>query len=149
MTKQTIIPVGYRITVTTMENDGDSTGTEVLEGLSKEATAFYMAFIAPFRKSQWQGGLGNIYAATFEQRMKFINHIRDTLNAHANYTYGHYSIAPGELDDSDAVESNFGDILNDFGIRGGTEYYTRVVEVVKVEYIPTEIVLEDVTEQFE
>lgn len=143
MTKQTTIPAGYRIAVTTWENDGDNYKTSTLEGLSKEKVQYYCDLLKPFGHSchYGVGNLGNIYQFNEGQEEQLLTHYRNILEKHK-----------GVLDiDGDIFNDDLTDIFNDelydLDVRGGDQE-TRVVESIKVEYTPQAITFDDVTEEF-
>lgn len=146
MTKQTIIPVGYRLTVTTWENDADNYKTSTLEGLSKEKVQYYVDLLKPFEHSYHQGtgNLGNIYQLTGPQEEQLKAHYWAILEKHKE-VLGEDFVLEGE--DEDQLMDIFNDELYDLDVRGG-EQETRVVESIKIEYTPQAITFDDVTGEF-
>lgn len=146
MTKQTTIPAGYRLTVTTWENDADNYKTCTKEGLSKEKIQFYVDLMKPFHCSYHQGtgNLGNIYQFRGDQEEQLLAHYLAILEKHKE-VLAEYEIE-GETEDQ--LTDLFNDILYDLDVRGG-EQETRVVESLKIEYTPQAITFDDVTEEFQ
>lgn len=155
MSKQTVIPAGYRITVESWENDADNYKTEIMEGLQKASIEFLVDFAKLFySKNNWNGpkGHGNMY----EPRAKELN---DFQEAYMKVVSKHITkdAEPSLLqyfwdEDNNLLYDDQHDgimeLAYELGLSGG-DFFTRVLDSIKVEYIPTEIVLQDVTEEFE
>lgn len=149
MTKQTIIPAGYRITVVSWENDGDNYNTKVSEGWTKEEVAFLVPFIKVVTAH-----LGNEYDPDDEQKDEVADIVEALVEKnpaiHLSERLKDYFRLATEEEKEDEYYSRLdgsSELLYDFV--GGSEYYwTRVCESIKVEYIPNEIILQDVTEEF-
>ena len=71
MTKHTIFPKGYRLTVTTWENDADNYNTKTIEGLTFLETKFYVGFCKLFGSSCNNEGIGNMYDPNDAEIEKF------------------------------------------------------------------------------
>ena len=127
--KTTIIPKGYRLTISSWENDLDSPRTEVLEGLSEEQVREYVALCTVLMDSQ--GPVSNLYDPSKEE----CNEVTDALLK---------ALEPINKEISGDTAT---DMLWDIGLSSG-EFYTRVCEDFKVEYLPEDVVFEDVTERF-
>lgn len=144
---KTIIPAGYRLTVSTWENDADNYNNEILEGLTLEKTAFLVELCKQLSsKNSSSRGIGNLYEPDDRELAKVAKTARALFEKFPNVMIEE----DFELDLSDDGEVR--DALLEFAYEIGasnTEFYTRVVESWKVEYIPTDIVMEDVTEKFE
>ncbi len=132
-------PVGYRLTVVSWENDGDNYNTTVQSGLTKEQTAFYVDLINVIG-----GDFGNMYDPDEEE----INNLKLALEPivvkHADYCNAEFK---EDMSEDDFVLNMSSDLHYEFF--GGSEYYTRNLESFKVEYIPVEINIEDVTHDFQ
>lgn len=154
MSKQTVIPAGYRITVESWENDADNYKTEIMEGLQKTSVEFLVDFAKLFySKNNWNGpkGHGNMN----EPRAKELNDFRES---YMQIVTKHITkdTEPSLLqyfwdEDNNLLYDDQHDgimeLAYELGLSGG-EFFTRVLDSVKVEYIPSEIVLQDVTEEF-
>lgn len=138
MTKQTIIPAGYRITVTSWENDADNYNTEVKEGLSLEQCKLYVDLC---KLMEGDDDVSNLYEPDEEELALLKAALVSVAKQH---------LPAAELDE-DATEEDMNDvmmdIIYDLGLAGG-DFCTRVCEEWKVEHVPVEIVLNDVTEEF-
>lgn len=147
MTKKTIIPAGYRITVVSWENDADNYNTEVKEGFTEDEAKFLVELFKKFSScNNHNKGIGNLRGSD-EDMETYKSVIAEVVSRHpvASTSEKFSGCFKGPDDDGDVY---YGEYLYDFGL-GGTEYsLTRVCESVKVEYVPQEIILVDVTDQF-
>lgn len=144
--KKTIIPAGYRLTVITWENDADNYQTKVLEGLSLERTQFLVELISLFKSKNHrsESGLGNMYQPKKEECLAVITAVNKVAEKHPKeFICDGYSLEDCKKDMSD----DMWELLCDLGIAGG-DFYTRVLENFKVEYMPTQVELADVTDKF-
>lgn len=135
--KYTTIKSGYRVSVDTWENDMDGYTTETLEGLSEDEVKFVYELCLLHRSGYTSPGMfGNMYEPeTFEIREYEASLCR------VRGKYG--DCLRHKWESFDGVE----DLTYKLSLRG-SEFYTRVFEKIKVEYIPEDIVLQDVTEMF-
>ena len=127
----TTIQAGYRLTVVSWENDGDNYNTKTIDGLSIERVRLLVDLCRLHASRNISRGFGNMYDANDDERLAYHTAIQDVLDKH-----------PVSMD-IDEAES----ILYDLALQGG-EFYTRVLDKFKVEYIPHQINLLDVTDQF-
>lgn len=146
-----IIRKGYRITVVSWENDADNYRTEVKEGHT-EAQARFVCEVLNHMGSQSNGGreqnqFGNMYEPDDDEMEEFAQYMMRIVESH-----GDAAVAMVGLDDEDRqldeddLPYAFTEFLYDY--MGGGEFFTRVVESIKVEWIPEDILIEDVTEDF-
>ena len=143
---KTIIPVGYRLSVVSWENDGDHYNTEVMEGLSEEEVKFLVE-ICKLHYSQYRDHNVRTFGNMYEPNDKEIEEYYEALdNIRKKYpnVKDKYDNEEHELEDGEHVREAF---CYDLGFTKG-EFFTRVCESFKVEYVPVEIILEDVTEKF-
>ena len=156
--KQTKIPAGYRITVTTWEDDADNYNTEIVEGLNKTEVAFFVDACKQFySRNRDANCIGNMYDPSPKELKKFQDCMVALVARHPEMVNSeHFKDYFEEMDDEDKevyedegeyVSSWMSELLYDFGLTSG-EFFTRVCESFKVEYVPVEITLEDVTEEF-
>ena len=146
--KYTTIPAGYRLTITSWENDADNYHTGTRHGLSRGELDFHLALCKLLRsrhdlKDQGYGNLvdydGSFVAAVWHVLCKYETLLPDSI----------------ELPDEDGVNTNERypdwftyayDIIQ--GYFGSSEYYfTRVYESCQIEYLPDEIKIKDVTSE--
>lgn len=130
---QTIIPAGYRLTVTSWENDADNYNTKVVEGLSKEECQFQADFCKALKHStDYKNRICNFYEPSDVEVARLVKVWIDLLQK--------YNLNPDSYD--------MNETLNTLGLGCSGDFYTRVCESYKVEYTPIDIVFEDVSEQF-
>lgn len=138
--KQTIIPSGYRITVTSWENDADNYNTKVLEGLDLTSATFYAELCKLMQrdnsaKANWNNRISNLYEPNEAEIERVQAAIIPLLRKY----------------DKVESEEHLGDhaieYLYELGLSGG-EFFTRVCDEWKMEFIPDVIVLNDVTDNF-
>lgn len=154
MTNQTIIPAGYRLTIESWENDADNYKTKVMEGLQKPSVEFLIDFAKLFYSNNARRrpkGFGNMYEPRngeledFGEACRYIidKHItKDTEQNLLQYFW--------DEDNNQFYEDQHDGVMElayELGLSGG-DFFTRVLDSFKVEYIPNEIILQDVTEQF-
>lgn len=117
-----LYPRGYMLRVTTWENDADNYQTEELSGLNEEEVNFIIKFTDLFRTSGWQGGLGNL----------------------GNLCWGEEETLKSGIDafieeNGWSCSKDYDGVLSDLGIAGYEHFISRVVESVKVYYIPERV----------
>lgn len=166
--KQKSIKAGYRVHVTTWENDGDNYKTKTVEGLTENETHFLVEFCKLFYSGNQQDGCygnlchgevckhalvkdvvkiakklpvdGKIFGSLQEVVGEF-NKIIDGLTEDIDY-----------LDlDKEFVKSSFAVISYIASLFGFTqsEYYTfRVFSEIEIDYIPNEVIIQDATHKF-
>ena len=146
MTNQTIIPAGYRVTITSWENDADNYKHTVHEGLSKERVEYILELCKMFKSGSNNGGktFGNMNEYDPPSRLvKAEKAVRTVLEKHRAV------LNECELENLEAEEDEMEvcEIVSEF--LGSSEFYTfRVYSTVKVEHIPFQITIEDVTGDF-
>lgn len=137
MPTQTVIPAGYRLTVDTWENDADNHYTQVLEGLSLELTKLYVDLCKLFNGDS---EVANLYDPSPEEKQVVYEELTKIAYAH-----------PGSVDTSSEDATIIGremmDKCGDIGLIA-SEFFTRVVDDFKVEYLPEDVIFADVTAQF-
>lgn len=142
--KQTTIKAGYRLSINSWENDGDHRKTKVLEGLSKELVQFYVQLLKLFKSQNYNDdrtAFGNMYEPEDYQLQYAADAIKGVADTHRGTldSSGYHEYLHVTEDPVDYVGA----------LLGYSEHYTyRVFESFKVELVPTEIVLQDVTDLF-
>lgn len=133
----TIIPAGYRISCTTWENDADNYQTNCVEGLTKEQAHLTMDLVLLLEVH------GNMYEPSESEVAKLTADIKKVLIKHT----GHADLEGVDLEDDDDVLDFFHEYTSD--LAGNSEhYYTRVLSSFRVNYIPQQIEMLDVTKEF-
>lgn len=135
--KFTKIPKGYRITIESYENDMDFGDTTVIEGLSEEGVKQVVALCTVMQTEEH----GNLYYLDDRQKVKLFNILNRIFNCVSDYI-----VTESNLDE---YEDDFYNILSEYGFIGKAEdQFTRYCQSYKIEYIPDDMFIEDVTEQF-
>jgi hypothetical protein len=147
----TTIKKGYRLTVTSWENDSDNHWTISHEGYTQEEMAFLVDFVQLFySKNDYKGreGFGNMYdphqceweglVAAFTKLVK--KHGVTVLNTLE------YEVTQEEMSDENTSSDLVSELHGKFF--GYGDFTTRVLDTFIVEYIPMDVELKDVTAQF-
>jgi len=129
--KITTIPAGYRLTVNSWENDGDHRRSVTRDGLSKEEVLF-LTDVCEGMKMSNKPSFGNLYEPSDDECAEFEAFLDSLIKKHGLI----------DVTAEDVIDS-----LYDLGLSSG-DYYTRMCENYKVEHVPKEVVLYDVTENF-
>ena len=131
----TTIKKGYRMTIISWENDADNYRREVLEGLSEDEVKFYLELCKlHVSKNGRAGGFGNAY---------------EYESISGKHEEAMLTLAQKYQEVLKFIEPNY-DMMMDYLYMclGDGEFYTRVFESVKIEYVPHDIHIEDVTDRF-
>jgi hypothetical protein len=131
------IKAGYRITVTSWENDADNYNTHTIDGLDEPTTKYHVELLRLIKGSHCNDKtvFGNLYEPRDSEVEAFEKAAIEVLAKH------------GKLEDDYEPLDIAVDILYDYtGCSEG--YLTRVAEYISVEYVPQEIVIEDVSNKF-
>lgn len=133
------IAAGYRLIVTSWENDADNYRTESVEGLTKEGVTLLVALIKLFR-SESSGGHGNLYEPSDAEIKKAEAAIQVVLDKHPD-------VKDKQLKDYITDPEGVMEFLYDLGMRGGG-YWSRVLDKFEVEHFPQNVTINDVTKEF-
>ena len=148
---QTVIPAGYRVTITSWENDADNYKDTIHEGLSKERVEYILELCKLFKSGSNNGGatFGNMYDPDEEEIERADAAIRGVLEKYRpvldEYELEQLDIVADPDDEYSGPE--FSAIVSEF-LDSSEGYQYRVYDGAKVEYIPHKITMEDVTSQF-
>lgn len=131
------IKPGYRITVTSWENDADNYNTKTLDGLTEHEAGYHVDLLKLIAGSHCNDKtvFGNMYEPRDSEVEAFEKAVTEVLEKHKKLEAGYDPL----------------DIAIDmlYVYTGGSEgYLTRVVESIVVEFVPHEIIIEDVSKQF-
>lgn len=125
---------GYMFEVSTWENDADRRMTKTVSGFTKDQAVAVNAYLEIFKKSDWQGGFGNIYEPSFDQIDKFNLKLKEIYLAHKD-AFDSMDITPDEdllkEGEDDVYTEMFWELEDELGI-SSTEFYTRKVDSVKI-----------------
>lgn len=137
-----IIPKGYKVSVTTWENDADNYRTESISGLNDIQAQFVIDLCKLHRSRNDHRYAGPNYGNMYEPSSKEVEKYEGALSR----LIARYE--PSQLlegwDDPEAIRE---DLAYELGLTGG-DFFTRVFEEANVLWIPEDIVLEGVTEKF-
>lgn len=141
--KITIIPAGYRITVESWENDGDNCRTEIIEGLSEQDAKFTVDFALLFAsKNGKDEGIGNLCDPSADEEKRVVEAINKVVTKHSPLSEDLSFFTSLDCDVYSMMEYGY-----NLGLSGG-DFFTRVLDSIKVEYIPEPIEIQDVTTKF-
>jgi hypothetical protein len=146
----TTLKAGYRITVTSWENDADNYRTITRDGFSFKQAQLICELLshmgsrsnAPKEALQF----GNMYEPEFGNDGEAVVEFWRELLAKHPVAAKELEFVPGEDIDDEDLFYQFGEVVSEF--TGSGDFFTRVVENVKVEYLPHDITLENVTTEF-
>jgi hypothetical protein len=146
---QTIIPAGYRLSVTSWENDADNYQTTVHEGLEEERVEYILELCKLFKSKKRKGCFGNMYDPSEIEREEVAEAIRAVMEKHrAVLTLEEIEVLDTPIiPEEEYADEGFSDVVCAF-LECSPDYAYRVYERAKVEHIPHEIRMEDVTKQF-
>jgi hypothetical protein len=151
MSKYKTIPAGYRLSVTSWENDADNYHTEVKEGLTKEQTTALVGFIKLFKSEDDVAiGFGNLladhddqeYEVAMTEIRKYLKPNLKSLTEVLNFRLDNFSV-----DDDEAYNNLIYELHGE--LFGSSEYFLfRVLDSYDVQYVPLTVELPDVTHEF-
>lgn len=150
----TTIPAGYRVSVTSWENDGDNYNTEILEGLSKEAVMFIVAFCHKFWSQNdhtHPGCFGNMYEPSDAKLDAVIFSLRDLITTNLTTISEILECDPDEVAegfDDDVLEDIINEVHDSLFGCGSDGFRFRVFDSIKIEHIAAPIVMLNVTNEF-
>ena len=138
---ETIIPAGYRVTVDSWENDADAKRTIVKEGLAIDVAKFFVDFARLFYSQnsyRRPKGFGNMYEPSREKLKEAHAAAKKViLDNWGAFRQMWDDVEKEELEDDDCIWDLTAELHHE--LFGWSEYHFRVLEKVKVEYLPVEI----------
>lgn len=133
-----VIKSGYRITVTSWENDADNYSTHIRDGLDEHEARFHVDLLKLLEDScNNSDKFGNMYDPEDSEMEAFDEACLEVFK---------------KWDEAEEIKEKYDacnhalDIISEY--TGYSDFYTRVVESIVVEYVPQEIVIEDVSSKF-
>lgn len=129
--KNTIIPAGYRVSVTTWENDGDNYKTEIIDGVSEKHIPFIVELCNLLKRDKF----GNM--SDHESTDELMIALNSLIEKH-----------PERPDYCDSAEETYKGLMWKLGLTPSGYYATTVFDSIKIEYIPAPIEIENVTDRF-
>lgn len=146
MTKQTIIPAGYRLSITSWENDGDHYQTKVLAGLTPGRVRFIIELCKLFRSHHSvKSGYGNLYDPSQTVVSAAVVAVMQVMQKHRNVLTDDELDMLGTSDDIDEVVQDY---VTEFIGKSEEDFTFRVFEKAAVESIPAAICIDDVSAEF-
>ena len=147
---KTIIPAGYRVTIMSWENDMDACASEILEGLTKERVEFLVDLCSLFKSASRSTKTKKYYGNMYEPSESEVNNackvIQKVMNTHRE-ALSEDELAALDEDDLGVINDFMGDYLGD--LLGRSEnYWVRVFDGMKIQWVEKAITLEDVTGDF-
>lgn len=135
------IKAGYRLSVTSWENDGDNNRTITKDGLQESEVKYIIKLLSLIKNSD--DSFGNMYDPDDSELDELSQGILDLGDdVVTKLTEEFSSKDPAELPYQYAEE------IGEYTGYCEENRFTRVVESIIVEYVPQEITIEDVSAQF-
>lgn len=131
--KKTVIPAGYRVTIESWENDADNQLSTVVEGLRLKDVLLIVALCE-------MHGQDSEHSNLFEPTSAIVTEHRRALTEA-------FTSNPCAMSQTVETYDQMRDLLGDL-LGHSDQFYTRVFDSLKVEYLPADVELEDVTDQF-
>lgn len=143
------IKAGYRLEVVSWENDADNYNTNVVDGLTLRGVQFHTKLCALLKSKNYRGDtkcFGNMYEPSDEEIAEYVAAVRPLAREYID-VINCEGYRATNIEDDTALSNRLNDFTSD--LMGNSEYYYhRVVDNFTVQYIPEEITLQDVTNQF-
>ncbi len=151
------IKEGYRVIFVSWENDADNYRALALDGLTDIETQMYVELATLFTHSYHKSAdiqyYGNMSDDDYEELSECL--FEDVMKILEQYKYATPAVAADidTIKKSKSQQDAFDDIMcgyfsKIYGSRGDEFFRTRVVESIKVVYIPQSLEFEDVTHHF-
>ena len=138
------IPAGYRLIVTSWENDADNYNIKVVEGLSLEATKLLVDVIQLFysKNNPPKGKVcyGNLYWPSDDRIAACYAAVQEVLDRHPK-------VSDEALADYFTGPEGVMEYMYELSLTGG-DFWTRVLDKFEVEFYPEDVIIQDVTAQF-
>jgi len=144
-----IIKAGYRITVTSWENDADNYNTKTVDGLDENEVNFHIDILKLIAGSNCNDKtvFGNMYDPSESELKAFEKAVIRVFEKHSKpldfFRIRQY-LPESEHEPLDIAM----DIIGDYTGDGGGDFYTRVAESIVVEFVPHAIIIENVSPKF-
>lgn len=147
---------GYRLIITSWENDGDCYATRVIDGLSHTQTQVYVDIAKLFTKSYHQSGeiqyYGNIcYDEFYEFLEPLVEDVKSIFDKYKNIdsdAQERLNIINQQASNKHAFDAAISSICNSIYGNYSDFFKTRVVEKITVVYIPQNIIFGNCTSEF-
>lgn len=137
MSKFNIIPAGYRFTFVSWENDGDNYKTIIKEGVEEKQAKLLVEL------AKADSGLENAYEPDETELKTGYNVLWPIFEKHKDV------FSSKQMESFKADVGAMTEYINEKILGYSSEgYWMRVLDSYKIEYIPEEIKIEDVTDKF-
>ena len=146
----TEIKAGYRVTITSWENDADNYNTKSIDGLTENEVRFLKPLCEILKSGNGyykDGCFGNMYDPSDSGIENLRLAVIEVVNANLHLTNDPNWKEILEENEGEFILDYYMDIMYDLGLTCGQQY-TRVLEKFTVEYIPETIRIEIVTDKF-
>lgn len=140
MSKTVLIPAGYRVEVTSWENDGDNYNTKSISGIKSESAVQFVVDICKLHKSEddpLNPGFGNLYEPEDDEIEQFKEAVKDLIENHVGDFPDEY------CRDFEGLREG---LIWDLGLIG--DFYTRVAQKICVQFFPEDVEVDDLTAKF-
>lgn len=150
------IKAGYRMTVVSWENDADHYKTIIKEGMS-EAEVRFAVDVLSHMESKSNGGKergmwGNWYEPSDDLIEEFALFFAEIIKQHAPVSYDAMQWEDDDIaallahEPNDDLAYYIGEYIAEF--LGSGDFFTRVCSSIKIEFVPQDVLIEDVTARF-
>lgn len=149
---KSIIPKGYRVIISTWENDADNYKNAIVEGLNKEQLIFLHKLCNLFtsHNSGDKKGIGNIYSDMSYRRDDRIKNAINVLESFLQIYFPDFSLANKDEDEEDfdlieaKIEEKIGTTLQELELLFSEDFVTRVFDKMTIQFIKEDIQFETV-----
>jgi hypothetical protein len=139
------IPAGYRVVVTSWENDADNYKTEMVEGLSRDDVSLLVDVIQLFYSKNNPPKGRVCYGNLCEPDDEIIEQCMSAIEA---VLAQHPKSSTSPLSDYFKNAEGVMEYLCDLGLSGSEFFWTRVLESFEVYYFPEAMYIQVVTDEF-
>jgi hypothetical protein len=149
MSEVKVQEAGYRISITSWENDGDNYNHKTLTVQSADDARAVVALcnlLHPQHDTPKQT-FGNMYEPSESDLADFVAAV-SAIPAITNFLHKTVPGMEQDMQDSEDYMDSIMDVLYDLGLCGGENFFTRVCEKVDVHYYAEPVYADDVTAEF-
>lgn len=139
-----VIKAGYRLTVTSCENDADNYATKVIDGLTIERARVCVAYCKLFTNDR---SVSNMYEPD-EDEIATIDERVVSVACDAGFIAHVFAAIGEDATDAEIRYYVFDAIISEMGLCYSGDFYTRRCVSWRVEYVEHDINIPDVTDTF-
>lgn len=140
-----IIKAGYRLTVTSWENDADNYATKVIDGLTFERARICAAYCELFNSDD---AVRNAYEPDDDEIATIDERVASVARADAGFIAHVFDAIGEDATDEQIRDYVFETIISEMGLCWRSDFYTRVCDSWRIEYVEQDINIPDVTDKF-